>query len=288
MQKIKVILDTDVANEIDDEFAISYLLKSLDVLDLEAITIAPFCKTKFQNISSIEEGVNLSFDKALSILDLMKMPNYKNKMFKGATKYFFESKITNSAVDEIIEIAKANDKTTIIAIGAITNVALALYHAPEIVDKVSIVWLGGHSIEYQDNSEFNFRQDIEAVDFVFKSKADLTIIPGKNVASHMSTSIFELKNYLKNAGLIGKHLLKIFQEYKKDNGDKIGESKVLWDLSAVAFCINQDWFKFREISRPDILKNGTYKETKDTRKINYVYDLDRDKIYRDFFIKIGV
>ena len=44
MEKKKVILDTDMYNEIDDQFALTYLMKSLDIFDLEATTIAPFSK----------------------------------------------------------------------------------------------------------------------------------------------------------------------------------------------------------------------------------------------------
>lgn len=42
MSKLKVILDTDTANECDDQLALVYLLKSQDKLDIEAITIAPY------------------------------------------------------------------------------------------------------------------------------------------------------------------------------------------------------------------------------------------------------
>ncbi len=291
MQKVKVILDTDVANEVDDQFAICYLMKSLENIDLQAITIAPFFGSGYSPVKTIEEGINLSFDTASKVLDLIDKSEYKFKMYKGATKYFFESKLSNPAVDKIIEIAKANDKTTILAIGAITNVALALYLAPEIAEKIDIVWLGGNSLEYGDNKEFNFRQDVQAVDFVYKSKVNLAIIPCRNVAINLVTTIYELEHYLGNIGEIGKYLCSVFRDckkaYRKQPQDIIGESKTLWDLSAIAYILNKDWFKTREISCPDIMEDGTYKTTNDKRKITYVYDLNRHKILQDFFIKMG-
>lgn len=51
----------------------------------------------------------------------------------------------NDAVNKIIEIALKNEKTYIMAIGAITNVALAIKKEPKIIDKTHVVWLGGHS-----------------------------------------------------------------------------------------------------------------------------------------------
>lgn len=43
-------------NEIDDQFALTYLMKSIDMFDLEAITIAPFSKSGYANTLTIEEG----------------------------------------------------------------------------------------------------------------------------------------------------------------------------------------------------------------------------------------
>ena len=141
-EKKKVILDTDMFNEIDDQFALAYLMSSLDRLDVEAITIAPFSKSGYANVSSIEEGTQKSYDTTLKILDMLSMSNYKPKVYKGATYYTHDSKKTNEAVDKIIEIALNNEKTTIIAIGAITNVALAIISEPKIIDKIEVICLG--------------------------------------------------------------------------------------------------------------------------------------------------
>ena len=45
-KKINVILDTDTYNECDDQFALSYLIKSQDMFNIEAITVAPYSHTK--------------------------------------------------------------------------------------------------------------------------------------------------------------------------------------------------------------------------------------------------
>jgi len=168
--KKKIILDTDMFNEVDDQFALAYLIKSLDTFELEAITIAPFSKSGYANTITVEEGTEKSYDTTLKILDMLEKPEYKNIVYKGATKYFYESEESNPAVDKIIEIANKNNKTIILAIGAITNIALAIKKAPEIINKIKVVWLGGNSFLTKNNNEFNFRQDIKAVQTVFDSK----------------------------------------------------------------------------------------------------------------------
>ena len=290
MSKKKVILDTDMFNEIDDQFALTYLMKSLDVFDLEAITIAPFSKSGYANTMTIEDGTEKSYEVTLNILDMLNKSEYKDIVYKGATKYFKDSKESNKAVDKIIEIANKNDKTTILAIGAITNVALAIEKAPEIINKIKVVWLGGNTFLTKDNSEFNFRQDIPAVQKVFDSKVELVVIPCRNVASNLSTTIYELEHYLNKDTELNKYLCNIFikckKSFMKEPKDEIGSSKTLWDLSAIAYEINADWFKSELISCPIVLDNGLYKETTDRHNVIFVNDLYRNKIYQDFFIKM--
>lgn len=44
--RVDVVIDTDTYNEIDDQYALSYLIKSDEKLDLKAIYAAPFFNEK--------------------------------------------------------------------------------------------------------------------------------------------------------------------------------------------------------------------------------------------------
>ena len=289
--KTNVILDTDISNEVDDQFALCYLMKSLENINLQAITIAPFCSNGYVKTGSLNEGTNLSFETAEKILDMLGESQYKKVMFKGATKYFWESKENNDSTSKIIEIARANDHTTILALGALTNIALALKKAPDIIKKIDIIWLGGNSFLSAKNDEYNFRQDVEAVRVVFNSKVKLVVIPCKNVASNLSTTTIEIEHYLKKCGKIGEYLCEIFENckkaYRNDKADGVGQAKTLWDLSIIAYMINKEWFETSEASCPKINDDTSYKLTKFKHKITFVNNLSRHKIYKDFFIKMG-
>lgn len=189
-EKINVILDTDTFNECDDQFALAYMLKSKDIFNIEAITVAPYSRKT--PIVSVKEGQENSYNEILKICKWLEFDT-TNKVFKGAEDYICNGyDENNDAVKKIIEIALKNDKTYIMAIGAITNVALAIKKAPEIIEKIEVIWLGGHSLLQDNNMEFNFKQDINAVRIVFESKVKLTVVPCKNVASNLRTSIYKL------------------------------------------------------------------------------------------------
>ena len=122
-EKLNVILDTDTYNECDDQFAVSYMVTSQDRFNIEAITVAPY---HHDNDISIEEGQEKSYQEILKICNWLNF-NTENKVFKGSTDYIENGyDEINEAVEKIIEIANNNEKTYIMAIGAITNVALAI------------------------------------------------------------------------------------------------------------------------------------------------------------------
>ena len=92
-----------------------------------------------------EESQNLSYNEVLKICKWLNFDT-SNKVFKGATDYLQNSVSENQAVNKIIEIALKNKKTYIMTIGAITNIALAIKKELKIIDKIEVIWLGGHSL----------------------------------------------------------------------------------------------------------------------------------------------
>lgn len=281
-EKLNVILDTDTYNECDDQFALAYMLKSQDVFNVEAITVAPYSH-KSKNVS-VREGQELSYNEILKICKWCDFDS-SNKVFKGSMDYLVNGyNEDNDAVNKIIEIALKNGKTYIMAIGAITNVALAIKKEPKIVDKIEVIWLGGNELGYNDNLEYNFKQDVEAVKIVFESKVKLTVMPCRNVASNLITSIDKLNYYLKDKNEMCNYLISRFYN---DGYHGIQERRVIWDISVIAYLINKNWFKTNKVSCPVINDDTTYTQTQNKHEIAFVNHIDVDKLYKDLFRKLG-
>ena len=281
IEKINVILDTDPGNECDDQFAISYLIKSQDRFNIEAITIAPW---QHDNSLSIEEDIEKSYNEILKICNFLDF-NVDNKVFKGSTDFISEGyNETNDAVNKIIEISLKNEKTYILAIGAITNIAVAMKKEPKIIDKIEVIWLGGNNVLCNDNNEFNFRQDVQAVRDVFESKVKLTILPCKGVVSNLNISIYELEHYIKGKNKLCDYL---FEKFYDDGIHGKQTRRVIWDISAVAYLINKDWFETKDINCPNINEDTSYDLNTNNHLIKIVTYLDSNKIYEDLFGKLG-
>ena len=278
-EKIHVILDTDTYNEVDDQFAVAYLLQSEDKVMIDGITIAPF---HHDNSISIQEGTQKSYEEVLKIGNFLGK-DLRDKTYKGSTDYYTNGyRERNEAVSQIIQIAKQNEKTTIVSIGAITNIAIAITLEPEIIERINIIWLGGHSPLNQSNeSEFNFSQDVEAVKEVFQSKVNLTIIPVRNVAKNLMTSIYELKEELKKP--LGQYLC---QHFLNDGFHGNTPRRVIWDISAVAYLLHPEWSEVRTYPCPDIDENLVYHFDTSRHNIKFVTDINPNLIYKELFQKL--
>lgn len=279
IKKMNVILDTDTSNECDDQFAIAYLLNSQDKFNVEAITIAPY---QHSNNLSKDKGQEESYQEALKIC---KYFNSDNIVFKGSTDYLQNGyNKTNEAVKRIIDISLKNDKTYIMAIGAITNVALAIIKEPKIIEKIEIIWLGGQNILNKINDDFNFRQDVKAVKTIFKSKVKLIILPCKGVTSNLITSIYELEHNINGKNELCDYLCK---KFVNDGKHEIKTRRPLWDISVIAYLINKDWFETIKLNCPNIKDNNSYELNTNNHLITMVTYLNSNEIYNDLFMKLG-
>ena len=280
-EKLNVILDTDTYNECDDQFALAYMIKNQDIFNIEAITVAPYShKNRNETVIS---GREKSYNEILKICNWLDF-NTTNKVFKGAEDYIHNGyEEYNDAVDKIIEVALKNNKTYIMAIGAITNIAIAIKKEPRIIDKIEVIWLGGNELGYKDNLEYNFRQDIEAIKIVFESKIKLTILPCENVVSALKININTLKERIGNKSKLCDYLI---DRFYNDGYHGIQKERVIWDISVIAYMINRNWFKTTEVSCPDIKDDTSYEITENNHKITFVTELDRDKIYENLLEKL--
>jgi len=266
-QKYNVILDTDIGNSWDDQFALVYLLKNENLFYIEAITIEPFKHTEKESIIDNQE---VSFNEIVTISRLLNK-DIENKIYRFRN---------NEAVEKIIEIATKNDKTYILAIGALSNISLAINKNPNIINKIEIIWLGGNSLEYGNNKEFNFMQDTDATFNVINSNANMTIIPARNVAVDLIIKKEELEKRLDMNKEISQYLCKRFVN---DSYYGIKNERVIWDISVIAYLINKNWFETKEIKGLILSENLQYYTNSSTATKLIVEKLDNNKIYDDLF-----
>lgn len=286
---VDVVIDTDTYNEIDDQFALAYLIKSDDRLNLKAIYAAPF---KNEKADTPEEGMEKSYREILKILTLIGRPEYAQITYKGSKSYLPDetAPVISDAANDLAAraMAQPEDKPLyVIAIGAITNVASALLIEPQIREKIVIIWLGGHAHSWPDTYEFNMYQDVAAARIVFGCQVPLIQLPCMGVVSEFRTTEPELKHWLKGKNALCDYLVdNVINEARRCNMGMCW-SRVIWDVTAVAWLLDSAFMKDRLEKSPIPEYDHHYGFDPTRHLIKYVYYIDRDRLFADLFTKLA-
>ncbi len=281
-----VVFDTDTYNEIDDQFALVYALLSKESFNLQAVYAAPFSNTRADNPT---KGMELSYEEILRIFDKMKV-SPDGFAFKGSKNYLSKDLKPESspATDDMIKRAMKHSPDNplyVVAVGAITNVANAILLKPEIAKNIVVVWLGGHAHNWPNTREFNMMQDIAAANVILDSGVPFVQYPCMGVVSQFTTTVPEMEFYLKGKNPISDYLLEIFKDYHKDH---FAWSKVLWDMTAVAYLINSDWTPSQLVHAPRVSDTDMYMFNANRHLMRMAFHINRDAIMKDFFLKLQV
>lgn len=281
--KIRMVLDTDTYNEIDDQFALVYALRNPDRLQVEAVYAAPFSN---ERSSGPADGMAKSYDEILRLLDKMNMDS-KGYVFKGSKEYLpaaFTPVESEAAEDLVRKAMSGSDEPLYVtATGAITNVASAILMEPRIIERIVVVWLGGHPWYWPDTKEFNLAQDVHAARLVFDCGVPLVQIPCMGVASHLLTNVPELDLHYPKMDAVGKYLVDSFKGYSSDH---FAWAKEIWDISAIAYLVNPDWAPSVLIHSPVLTDQVTWSFDPRRHFVKMVHWLNRNAIFKDLLLKL--
>lgn len=287
---IRTVLDTDTYNEVDDQFALAYMLLSPETYELRGVYAAPFFNSRS---SSYGHGMELSYEEILNVLGCMGIDS-EGLVCKGSDRGLtsLDEPVDSPAARHLINEALAStpeDPLHIIAIGAITNVASALLLEPAIHDRVVLTWLGGNILPNRNGEthDFNTEGDLLGTRFIYDCGVPHIQIGCWGVTSHLTASVPELRHYLSGKNRICDLLIDRFSGYVQDT---YGWSKELWDVGAAACFINKDWFVMEEIPSRTAADNRLtdYEGDDPDRHIMLTTRfLNRTEIFRDMFKKLS-
>ena len=289
--RIDVVLDTDAYNEIDDQFAISYMLRCPEKFNIKGFCAAPFFNP---NSVSPEDGMVRSYNEIFKLLRLAGEEQYESVVLEGSRTYLPDENtpVDSPAADFMAELANnysPENPLYIVAIGAITNVASAILKNPEMKEKCVIVWLGGHRLDIpKAASEFNMRQDIAAARVIFGCGAPVVQLPCQGVVDGFATGRWELEHFLKGKNALCDYLVEHTVEAAESYAAGKPWTRVIWDVTAVAWLMNEKnrFMKDRLIPAPIPQYDQEYARNEDRHMMCYVYRIYRDKLFEDLFDRL--
>jgi hypothetical protein len=289
--RTRVIIDSDANAELDDQHAIAYGLLSGDAFQIEGITInrtgdAPIDThtaeaqrvvrlTGLDGAVPIREGASGTYH---TIAPQIGAPD-----FDGA-----------AAVDFLIERARASDERplVIVAIGKLTNVALALEKDPSIASEIRVVWLGAN---FPEPGEWNLVNDTSAVNPVIESNAPFEVAVVRYGRSSGTAAVRTFQPEIRarmpglgpevDAPVTGRHggSHRTFGDYSVALFDHVDDpSRALYDVAALAVVKNPAW-GVRTTAGPYRLEKGEWVRQSDGNDLVIWELFYTSKILDDFF-----
>ncbi|MDI6451075.1 nucleoside hydrolase [Anaerobaca lacustris] len=306
-RRIRVIFDTDANNEVDDQHAMAYLLFSGDTFDVAGVTVnATSDPNGFRTPSNVQDH----YDEARRVMQLCGQLYGRIPLKLGAQGGFEEIAPHldrpdfdgHEAVDFIIEQAgmQRDGELILLAVGKLTNVALAVAKEPSIARSVRLYWLGAN---YPGKGEHNKVWDIPAMNFLLDSDIPFEVVTVRygdpSGTDAVKVTKAQILHRMPGKGprisepITGRHggrfdnwgdysanLFEMYQMYGNP------PSRSLFDMAAVAVVKNPDWAERRMIPTPiyDIENDKWIDRPDNPRQIALWEWFDIYGIMNDFFV----
>jgi len=347
----RVVIDTDAANEIDDQFALAWALLSPERIEVEAVYAAPFsfehrrqemrralaARTRPQDASAFDlallaqhgaalarfersgwaldaighwpvfctpgEGMQRSFDEIVRVFEQLRLAP-AGRVFLGSTGYLADERTPqrgSEAVEHLIDSALATPADApplyVAAMGCVSNIASALLRAPEIAERIVVVWTSGYpSHAPHINFSLNLEQDLAASRVLFDSGVPLVYLPGFQVGAQLRLSLPEMALHVQPCGAIGAYLHRLYVDNPLRDLAGLdvhvpGFSWVIWDVIDIAWLLNPSWVPslLRPTPRLDderrwLARDGNAGAARPMRE---GYAVARDAVFGDFFATLA-
>lgn len=299
---LPMIIDTDANNEIDDQHALAYALLNPDVFEVLGVTA---------NRTRNGGGVELHVEEALRVVAMCgRYPEVP--VYSGADGSFaeIEPHLADlrhdgyAAVDFIIREARRprDGKLVLLPIGKMTNIALALTKAPDIIDRVKVVWLGSN---YPAPGEYNLVSDETSINPVTASGVEqewVTVRYGEPSGSDaVRITPAQVKQRMAGQGPkavapvpgrhgghfshFGDYAYSLFQNIELHGNPP---SRALFDVVALAVLKEPSWGEAKTIDAPYLAEDGSWEMGKFPGTSLVLWEnFDTEAIVEDFFATIA-
>lgn len=283
----RVIINSDVKNEADDQFALVHALLS-PTLDVRGIIPAHFgTQRTTESLAASREELDL----VLRLLDL----GHDVPTADGAPHALPDelTPVDSPGAQLIIDEARRTDAGPLFIafLGPLTDMASALLMAPDIADTdTTVIWIGGPPygdiVSAGSWPEFNLRNDIAAANVVFDSGIRLWQIPS-NIYRLVSVSYAELEAKVEPHGELGRYLAQQVVDFNTEHHRVAIESRSLGDSPAIGLMLEPFSGVMRSQPGVRFTADGHYEPGDPSREILVVENVDVRFLLEDMFAKIA-
>lgn len=257
MEKTKLLIDTDIGDDIDDLFALYFAMRqNIEIVGVttvfkDTVQRAKMVKKVFSEFGRGYEKVPVYAGYSMPLsgdVEKEKLCQYTPEI----EEFSPDNEREEEAVDFIISTCeKYGSELTIVAIGPFTNIARAILKKPDVFKDVRFVIMGG--AYFRQYADWNVMCDVESAKIMFDNVPLLEGV-GADVTHKLYVEvedrqkILDYKNHGKNAA--GRYVSEIFGIFTNYN-----RPIYLHDPLAVYYPTNRD-ICVTEKARVEVMTEG--------------------------------
>ncbi len=250
---VDVILDTDIGDDIDDTWALMFLLGSQRVNLKMIVTSCDNTEAKVLLVAKMLEKVKRTDIPICQGLKLNSKPINQVKWIEDYSLKNYPGVVHRDGVEKMVEcIMNSKEKVTLCVIGPMMNIAKALEIEPAIVNKARVVTMAGSIYKGYGGKdgrdcEYNVCRDVESARKVFSAPWEITMIP----LDTCGTIILKGEKYRKVAESNSSFAKVVIENYDIWTNRKhypTDESSVLFDTLAVYCAWTEDVVEMQTIN----------------------------------------
>jgi len=272
-RRIRLLIDSDAKNEIDDQYAIA-----LAITSPERFAIEGFVGANYDNARGGPDGVQKSVDEINLVLDKAGMAG-RWPVLRGSDPMQYQFQPSPSeGVDFIIERAMAGtpeDPLWVVGLGAATDMASAFLKEPAILDRVVVFW---HFRTRWPEKCYNFNVfgDVRAARVLFHSPLPFVLF---DTGTYLTLPMEESERELRPLGPLGEYL----HEYRHASPSFSHPKKGFFDLGDIAALVDPGLAAWEVTACPEVGWDLRYDFQRTKGEILRCYHVDRNRTFALLF-----
>lgn len=279
-ESLRLLIDTDAANEIDDLYAIALALHAPDRFRLEGLVATHFGQ---QGEHGGPHTIQQSQDLVLELLAAGSHRDIRVERGGDPMRYITEPSDSLGArfIIERALAAPAEDPLWVVALGAATNVASALLLEPSIAQRMRLVCHARSEWSWPERSEqFNVSGDIPAARAILVSAVPLVWF---DTGQQLTCPMADTMQLLALGGLPA-----FLHEFRMRRPGFQSDDKGFFDLGDIAWLMEPDVCTSEVVNVPHMDAMMRFQHRHDLGQMLRVHSAQREPVWELFFERMGV
>ena len=276
-EKLRLIIDTDFANEIDDLYAVALAMVYPERFELEGIIAAGYGGRVF---GAGPESINTSYALINRFLESGGLSGSVT-VKKGSKPIQYPGfHMDSEGVDYIIERAHAGSEENplwVVGLGVATDLASAILKDPSIKNKVRYVFHARSDAYWPERSkQFNVKGDIYAARTILKEWVPLVWF---DTGTHLCCPFELTEKHLAPTGGLGKFI----HEYRLVNPNFATLGKGFFDMGDIVYLCEPEACSTEIIKTPTMDEYMFFDHEWTNGLMSRVYDIDNNRSWNLLF-----